>query len=306
MYNVGHMNPRIRTHLEEIAKHLYVNPLEMCNLRCAICYTRKTSPILAPERITQFVKRYRAMYPVKTITFCGGEVFTLPYFPNLVNTLTDSGIFIQIITNGTIDRLDEFRTPNTINMIVSIDGQKKYHDKNRGVGNFDKSIAFLKKARCLGFHSEVFSIVTRENYDRIDQFERDLACPLGYNVPVTYHPRKPPAYLLHHPVSNIHGKVEGFNFLERENMIKLMAERKTFPPKDLGCYQIALVSNGNVYACCEGVTPIGTIDDAPEVLMQKMKERLLLWEKVNNNPACLACTSPDFVCGIKEYLAASV
>lgn len=304
MYNGGlYMNEAISDHLDDVLHHLYINPLEMCNLRCAICYTKKTSPILAPERIEQFVHRYMAAQPVKTITFCGGEVFTLPYFPKLVNTFTDKGIFVQIITNGTIDRFDKLSNPNSINMIVSLDGQRDYHDKNRGRGNFDKSTAYLKKAASLGFHTEVFSIVTRENYEAIDQFEKNLFDLLGRTLQVTYHPRKPPAYLLHHPISNITGKVEGFNFLEKEQMISLMRERNTFPPKNLGCYQIALVSNGNVYACCEGTKPIGTIDDAPKVLVDKMKERLAQWEKVSSNPKCLGCTSPDFVCGIKEYLA---
>lgn len=303
MYTVWYMNPAIRNHLKEVLQHLYINPLEMCNLRCAICYTRKTSPILSSNEIERFVERYQKAYQIKTITFCGGEVFTLPYFTRLVNKFVSDGIFIQVITNGTVDRLDEFLNPNDINMIVSVDGQKEYHDKNRGAGNFDKSIAFLKKARSLGFHTEVFSIVTKENYDHIDQFENNLFELVGVNFPVTYHPRKPPAYLLHHPVSNIYGRVDGFNFLEKENMIKLMKEKKTFPPKELGCYQIAIVSNGSVYACCEGTTPIGTMQDTPETLMNKMKERLLQWEKLRNNPACLGCTSPDFVCGIKEYLA---
>ena len=131
-------------------QHLYINPLERCNLRCKICYTKKTAAILTDNQILDFIKQYNKIIPVSSVTFCGGEVFTLPYFTKLVNTLTNQGIFVSIITNGTIDRLDELKNPNSINLIVSIDGLPAYHDKNRGVGNFTKSFQFLQKAHAHG------------------------------------------------------------------------------------------------------------------------------------------------------------
>jgi MoaA/NifB/PqqE/SkfB family radical SAM enzyme len=296
------MNPRIKQHLEKVVHHLYINPLEKCNLRCAICYTKKTSPILPKERIEAFVDSYDAVHKVETITFCGGEVFTLPYFTELVNAMTARGIFVQIITNGTIDKLDQLTHPNRVNLIVSIDGMKEYHDKNRGLGNFDKSLAFLQKAHALGFHSELFSIVTHQNYEHLDAFEKDMVDRLGHPIAVTYHPRKPPAYLTHHPVSNIVGKVEGFDFLTREEMVSMMKRHNVFPPKDLGCYQIAVTSDGKVFGCCEGTIPLGTIDDSVPHLVDGLTKRLEQWEKVKNGINCLGCSQPDFVCGIKEYL----
>lgn len=296
------MNQAHTDHLNLVLKHLYINPLEKCNLRCAICYTRKTDPILSQERIETFIQRYKEKQEIETVTFCGGEVFTLPYFTALVNNLTDQGIFVQMITNGTIDRLNEFTNPNFVNLIVSLDGLEEYHDKNRGKGNFQKSIKFLQKGILMGFHTEIFSIVTRQNNQTIDEFETYLSKTLGKNVQITYHPRKPPTYLLHHPISNIIGKTEEFDFLTHEEMISLMKTRRTFPPKDLGCYQIALTSTGKIYGCCEGITPIGAIDDDIQMLFGKMKERLTVWEEQNPLSKCLGCTSPDFVCGIKSYL----
>jgi sulfatase maturation enzyme AslB (radical SAM superfamily) len=295
------MNDLLENHLNTVLSHLYINPLEKCNLRCEICYTRKTSPILSAEAITEFINRYKKEHTLETITFCGGEVFTLPYFPSLVNSLTQQGIFIQIITNGTVNRLTDLEHPNLINLIVSLDGLEMYHDANRGKGNFRKSMEFLQDGISRGFHTEVFSIVTKQNMPHIDAFEQYLTTTLEKTISVTYHPRKPPSYLLHHPVSNIVGKVNGFDFLEPQEMISLMNERKTFPPKNLGCYQIALTSNGKVYACCEGISPIGSINDDITILFDQMRTRLILWEKAYTLNTCLGCTSPDFVCGIKPY-----
>jgi MoaA/NifB/PqqE/SkfB family radical SAM enzyme len=296
------MTQNIQNHLHHVLKHLYINPLEKCNLKCKICYTRKTGPILSKEAILSFIERYENSHTLETITFCGGEVFALAYFPSLLNTLTDEGKFVQVITNGTIDVLDQFTTPNLINLIVSLDGLPEYHDKNRGEGNFQKSLSFMKKAHHLGFHLDVFSIITKQNMPHIDEFEKHLKDKLGFLPVVTYHPRKPPMYLTHHPISNIVGETDGFDFLDKKDMIRLMQTRNVFPPKDLGCYQIAVASDGKVYGCCEGTIPIGRMDESIDHLTDQLSKRLELWDAENTSTTCLGCSQHDFVCGIKEYL----
>jgi len=288
------MITKVRHHVNEVLHHLYINPLEKCNLRCKICYTRKTSPILTENQIFDFVSQYQKVCKVQTITFCGGEVFTLPYFTHLVNTLTDRGIFVQIITNASINRLGEIKNPNSVNLIVSIDGMKSYHDTNRGKGSYEQCIKFLKAANELGFHSEIFSIVTKQGLKKIDDFEQSLKKRLG-NIEITYHPRKPASYLSNHPISNIVGHIEGFDFLSKEELIHLMKTKKTFPPKDLGCYQISLASDGTVYGCCESYKPLGTMTDPVNELMSLLKSRI--------DTTCLGCIQPSFMCGIKEIIA---
>lgn len=274
--------------------HLYINPLEKCNLRCKICYTKKTSPILTEKEIVDFIIRYKKIHEIQTITFCGGEVFTLPYFTNLVNTLTHQGIFVQVITNASIDRLSEIDNPNFVNLIVSIDGLKSYHDVNRGKGSFDQCIRFLKLAESLKFHTEIFSIVTKQNLKKIDAFETYLKKNVG-NISITYHPRKPSTYLSNHPISNIVGHVDGFDFLSKDELVQLMKTKNTFPPKDLGCYQIALASDGKVYGCCESYNPIGTITTPMNRLIGVLRSRI--------DSTCFGCVQPSFMCGIKEIIA---
>lgn len=218
----------------------------------------------------------------------------LQYFTHLVNTLTHQGIFVQVITNASIDRLSQIDQPNSVNLIVSIDGLKNYHDKNRGEGSFDQCIEFLKKAKKRGFHTEIFSIVTRQNLLQIDEFEKILEILVG-PITVTYHPRKPVNYLSNHPISNIVGHVEGFDFLSIKEMVTLMKTKNTFPPRDLGCYQISLASDGKVYGCCESYNPIGMITTPVNQLLEELKKR------VDNT--CNGCIQPSFMCGIKEIIA---
>lgn len=297
------LKPRLQSHFDHVTEHLYINPLEKCNLRCKICYTRKTSPILSNQQMLDFVERYQAVKTLKTITFCGGEVFALTTFPSLLNILTDKGLFLQIITNGTLDRLDEVTTPNLINLIVSLDGLEEYHDANRGAGNFRKSISFMKKAQGLGFHLDVFSIITQQNLPYLDDLEQFLATEFGQEIPVTYHPRKPLSYLNIHPVSNITGETTGFDFLTKPQMLKLIHTRNVFPPKNLGCYQIALVSDGKVYGCCEGVRPLGMIDHPVTDLLDRLENKVAAWAETDASEGCLGCSDHLFMCGLKELRA---
>ena len=281
-------------------KHLYINPLERCNLNCKICYTKKTKFVLSNQEILDFIDRYQKVQELESVTFCGGEVFLLKDFPALINELTKKGIFVQIISNGTIDRLEEIEQSNMVNLIISIDGLKEYHDQNRGAGNFQKSIALLQKAQKLGFHFEIFSIATKENLPNIDLFEKKLAKIFGEKVAVTYHPRKPMTYLQKHPISNIVGQVEGFNFLDKEEIEQLMNKRQTFPPKNLGCFQVSLMSDGQVYGCCEGINSIGNIKTDSRKIINSLKNRLAVWDDKYYGHKCAGCVEKDFVCGFSS------
>lgn len=292
--------PAILKHAQQVLEHLYISPLEKCNLCCKICYTAKTSDILTPEAIIDFVKRYQAAHKLSCITFCGGEVMLLRVFPSLVNQITEMGIFVQIITNGTADRLEEFENPNNTTLIVSIDGMEKYHDANRGAGNYRRSITFLQKALKLGFHIEVFSIATNENITLIPEFENTLEKELGLLPDITYHPRKPMSYLDSHPVSNVVGEIDGFNFPTSKQINALSRKKVVFPPPGLGCYQLSLMSTGAVNACCEGIRSLGDINSDIKEMIAKFYERLEEWMTKHPNSPTLGCVEPDFLCGLTD------
>lgn len=252
--------------------------------------------------IQEFIYRYMSVSDLESVTFCGGEVCTLPWFAQLVNWATKQHLLVQIITNGTINILNDIENPNNVVWIVSLDGLPEFHDANRGSGTFQTSLAILIDAQKRGFHTEVFSIVVKQNIAAIDIFEQYLAKHLPLPIHVTYHPRKPLSYLVNHPVSSLIGQTDGFDFLDDTQMKKLLADRKTFPPRELGCFQISLMSDGRVYGCCEGISPVGRMEEPISVLLERLYNRIVLWERMNNSWGCLGCSQPDFVCGMKSYL----
>ncbi len=254
---------------------------------------------MSQEQILDFVGRFRQQNTLETVTFCGGEVFLLDWFPNLINQLTDLGLLVELITNGTIDRLDEIAKPNLVNVIISIDGVKDDHDLNRGEGNFERTWKFLLKAIELGFHFEIFSVVTTHNFSHLDLFESWLTKQLGELPTITYHPRKPLQYLENHPVDNLmedEEKSDQFGFLTKQQMAQLSKERKVFPPVNLGCHQLSVMSDGSVYGCCEGFTRLGVMSDPIDFLIQNYSKN------IQQPPACSkycqGCAEPGFVCGI--------
>jgi len=264
-----------------------------------MCYTQKTTERLSAEQILDFIQRYQQVEELEIITFCGGEVFLLDYFVDLVNLLTRQGIFVQIITNGTIDCLAYFAQPNLVNLIVSLDGLSEDHDANRGQGNFAKSLVFLQKAQNLGFHTEVFCVVSQRNFNFLDKFEKYLIDNLEKKVEITYHPRKPRQYLSQHPVSNQAGQVQGFEFLTDEQIQQLALIKKIFPPPSLGCYQVSLMNDGKVYGCCEGINPLGNLQTSVKDLINNLKKRVQIPAGFCQK-TCLGCVESDFACGFRK------
>lgn len=254
-----------------------------------MCYTTKTAGILTSNQIIDFIHRYEVVISVQTVTLCGGEVFVLQDIIECINTLTQKGIFVQIITNGTIDKLSQLKQPNLINLIISIDGLPDYHNQNRGEHRWQQSLSFIKKGLQLGFHAEIFSIVTKENLADIPMFENKLKQELNTQLSVTYHPRKPMSYLQKHPTSNQIGETNGFSFISIKDRLKLSKKHHIFPSPGLGCYQISLMSDGKVYGCCEGIHPLGSIESDINELISTFKQRI---DHSSN------CIEPDFRCGL--------
>lgn len=266
---------KIRSSLENI----YISPLESCNLNCQYCYTQKNPNILSNKETLDFINKYSSHlqsinYDLQSILFCGGEAFTLPDFPQLVNTLIQMDIFITIITNGTIDRLKEIKNPKNCQLLVSLDGPQKIHDQNRGVGNFDKSIKFIKHAQKLGFPIEIMFLITKNSYPYKDSFNI-------LNLPKTY--------------------LTDRNFsLTNIQTLDIKQNYPTYPAKNFGCFQLSLQSTGNITGCCESSKPLGKISDNPQIYIKNFINSLSTCFKCQK---CNGCSNQKFLCNYCQELS---
>lgn len=296
------LHPLIQTALENI----YISPLEICNLNCKVCYTNKTKSILPDDQILSFINRYTKVINLKSILFCGGEVFLLPDFTNLVNQLTAKNIFISIITNGTVDKLDQIKTPNNIQLLVSFDGPKNIHDANRGKGNFDKSINFIKHAISLGFHCEIMFLITPASYPFKDSFPQYIESLVGSPVKLNYLTQKTKYFTQNHPLTNGIAAPG----LTREQVLDIKRHYPTIPAKNFGCFQLALQSNGLIYGCCETSHPLAKMSDTINTIVTNFTASLHTCgscnisslNSKNKTSVCNGCCDPEFICGYKKEL----
>jgi MoaA/NifB/PqqE/SkfB family radical SAM enzyme len=274
-------------HLSSALENIYISPLEVCNLKCHLCYTRKTRNILTNAQIVDFINKYSNFIHksyflnLKSILFCGGEVFLLPDFPTLVNQLLSQGIFVSLITNGTLDRLDQIKDPSNCQILVSLDGPQEVHDHNRGPGHFDQSLKFIQHALQLGFPTEIMFLVTAQSYPFIDSFPKtlnklvraDCLAPLPNRSPLrlNYITYKSPFYTDSHPLSQ---NTPATAALNPAQIINLKKNYPSIPDKKFGCFQLSLQSNGQIYGCCESPYSLGKIDDHPRVYINNFFQAL--------------------------------
>lgn len=262
-------------------ENIYISPLELCNLRCHYCYTRKTKNILSNRQILNFVTDYQTFLKkhfnlnLKSIIFCGGEVFTLPSFPRLVNTLLKKNIFITIITNGTIDKLDQITDPKNCQLIVSFDGPQKIHDHNRGSGNFQKSLNFVKHALQLDFPVEIFYLITQDSYPYRHSFPQSLSKALK---------------LYSSKVLNFTFLTDRLGSLTPAQVKHIRQKYPVYPPKNFGCAMLSLQSDGNFYPCCESALKLGSLSDPISLIVTNYLSRCL------TSPLC---PDPHYFCNLK-------
>lgn len=322
-------------------ENIYISPLELCNLNCRHCYTNKTRHILDNTAILNFTKKYSGFLrsnslSLKSILFCGGEVFILPGFTRLINNLLKKGIFISIITNGTVDRLDKIKDPTNCQLLVSLDGPAEIHDKNRGKGNFQKSINFINHAFDLGFPVEIMFLVTPDSYPYRQTMPGLLKDLTGHELNLNYITQKTIFYTDNHPLSNQKNKKPA---LTSDQIIDIKKNFHSIPDKNFGCFQLSLQSNGNLYGCCESPHSLGTLSDPLQSIIDNFLKALspcmscavssfagnqesfrghslkaTLNAKHSSEPEnscqensglCSGCIDPDFLCGYKKELSLS-
>ncbi len=229
-------------------------------------------------------KNYYEELKLKSILFCGGEVFTLKNFVRLVNNLNSKGIFITIITNGTIDKLEKIKDPRNCQLLVSFDGPEEIHDANRGKGNYQKSLDFVRHALKLGFPVEIFYLITKDSYPYKDSLPVTLAKALNLQNPKDL----PFTYL-----------TDRLHSLTLPQVMDIKKNYRTYPGRQFGCYQLALQSNGHFYGCCESSKSIGKLSDRLETVVKNFVNSLSPCAKCGQ---CSGCCYPDYLCGYKQEL----
>lgn len=102
----------------------------------------------------------------RRVSMIGGEVFMRKDWREIVGSLTEKGIKVNIITNGYLfndEILSDLKKLNIESIAVSLDGPKEVHDKYRQEGSFDRAIRALQAVSNAGIPVSVISTLNSEN-----------------------------------------------------------------------------------------------------------------------------------------------
>jgi len=135
-------------------RRIAVSLTTCCNLHCVMC------PVIGGEKTT--LGREQAFHivdfgqrrGVEQIILTGGEPTIVSYFWDLLDRIAETGVAVQVLTNGSRLKPDEVqrlaRCPNML-VAISIDGVGPVHDAIREPGSFaatNRTIDQLLEAGC--------------------------------------------------------------------------------------------------------------------------------------------------------------
>jgi len=181
---------------------------ERCNLRCQHCYQDASPcPELDYPTLLTILEQFKALlahlrkqapFLPAHITLTGGEPFVRKDFPELVEIIaSQSNLFsFAILTNGAlIDRehaawLSQMK-PKFVQ--VSLEGNQATHDRIRGVGNFEQTVAAIQRMTQVKIPVYISFTAQKQNYReflnvarlgrklKVQRVWSDRAIPAGKN-----------------------------------------------------------------------------------------------------------------------------
>ena len=161
-----------------------------CAFRCKHCYDRSDRVELPLDQtlgvldlLDAFCRRKRVE---GRISLTGGDPFLYPFFWELYEAIARRRFPISILGNPVsrdeIKRLLAIRKP--LYYQVSLEGLQPNNDAIRGLGHFERVIAFLKHAEDLGLKTHVMLTLTKANLRDViplGGYLRDLTYRLTFN-----------------------------------------------------------------------------------------------------------------------------
>ena len=157
-----------------------VQPTPFCNIDCSYCYLpdRRSKSVVATETLVNLFSQIFSSgwaHDVLYVVWHAGEPMVLPteFYSNAFRTIdrlkpAELAVAHAFQTNGTLidDAWCAFFAEEQVNVGVSIDGPRRFHDRHRltrgGHGTFDRTIAGTRRLRRHGVPFHVISVLTTD------------------------------------------------------------------------------------------------------------------------------------------------
>lgn len=159
---------------------VYLELTRACNLKCIHCLNNsgiKQKDELTKEDLLKLIKNFSSL-GVQEIRFTGGEPLLFNGIYDLIKFATEEGICTSLGTNGTLitkEVAKKLKESGLKKVVVSIDGNKKTHDKIRGKKNYQKAMNGLKYLKQNGINVRVNSVIMKSNMEDVIKLAKKMS-----------------------------------------------------------------------------------------------------------------------------------
>lgn len=159
---------------------VYLELTRACNLKCIHCLNNsgiKQKDELTKEDLLKLIKNFSS-HGVQEIRFTGGEPLLFNGIYDLIRFATEEGICTSLGTNGTLvtkEVAKKLKESGLKKFVVSIDGNKKTHDKIRGRKNYQKAMHGLKYLQKNGINVRVNSVIMKSNMEDVIKLAKKMS-----------------------------------------------------------------------------------------------------------------------------------
>lgn len=144
-----------------------------CNLKCRYCYNSSGIPRkeeLSKREIFKVLDDFKKQN-VLDIRFTGGEPTCRKDWFDIMSYAKKLGFAVSCNTNAAYvdeDINKKFAKLDIEQVTVSLDGDKKNHERNRGKNTFDRTILNLKKMHDLGVNLRINTLINKYSINDIE------------------------------------------------------------------------------------------------------------------------------------------
>lgn len=159
---------------------VYLELTRACNLKCIHCLNNsgiKQKDELTKDELLKLIKKLSSL-GVQEIRFTGGEPLLFNGIYDLIKFATEEGICTSLGTNGTLitkEVAKKLKESGLKKVVVSIDGNKKTHDKIRGRKNYQKAMNGLKYLKQNDINVRVNSVIMKSNMDDVIKLAKKMS-----------------------------------------------------------------------------------------------------------------------------------
>ena len=255
-----------------------------CPFHCRHCYDRSARDelnLIEVRKVLADALDFCRKEKVRLqLSLSGGDPLLYPHFWEFYDDIAKTAVPVSILGNPIsvpdIQRLMGIQPP--LYYQVSLEGLPAHNDAVRGGGHFERTMAFLTRARAAGLETHVMLTLTRANLDQVIPLGhelRGLTRRLSFNrlaqvgeavgLEVPSH-REFQDFLNDYAVAGRKNPVLGF----KDNLFNILRhhrkQRLTGGCTGFGCGAafnfVALLPDGEVHACRKFPSKIGNVREA--------------------------------------------